>query len=58
MKKEFFDYGNFIITYRMERYGALLFLKEKIDDLDDAMKRVGRLKDLGYDDVKLEKNVK
>ena len=58
MKKEFFDYGNFVITYRLERYGALIFLKEKIDDLDVAMKKVGKLKDMGYDDVKLEKNVK
>lgn len=58
MKRSFFDYGNFVVTYRHERYGQLEFLKEKIDDLDIAMRKVSKLKDLGKHDVKLEKNVK
>jgi hypothetical protein len=46
-----FDYGNFIIEYRIHKDGFLNFLKKKITNTSDALNEATALKDKGYYDV-------
>ncbi len=55
MKKKF-DYGGFLIEYRMIRNGELQFLKKKITDTEMALVEAEKLKNLGYHDVKIVRN--
>lgn len=55
MKKKF-NYGNFLIEYRIERGGLLSFLKKNIKDSEEALKEANKLKDLGYHDVQIRRN--
>lgn len=56
--KSSFDYGQFLIEYRTDRYGDLRILKEKTDDTDAAMKAAEKLKNKGYSDVMIRRNFK
>lgn len=50
-----FDYGDYIIEYRLSQFGPLCFSKKKTVDVDNALKEASRLKDLGHYDVKIRK---
>lgn len=50
-----FDYGDFIIEYRIDKDGFLNFLKQRITDIDTAIKESNKLKDLGYHDILIKK---
>lgn len=46
-----FNYGNYIIEYRITKNEPLSFLKKSIDDIESALKEADALKDKGYHDV-------
>lgn len=50
-----FDYGKFLIEYRISKEGSLKFLRKKILDVDQALVEAGRLKDTGHHDVLIKK---
>jgi hypothetical protein len=58
MNNKKFDYGDFLIEYRLEKNGILLFLKKKITDIEIAIKEANTLKDKGYYDVLIKMNEK
>lgn len=52
--KNKFDYGDFIIEYRVSKNSELKFLKKKLTNLEDALKETHKLRDLGYHDILLK----
>lgn len=54
--KDKFDYGKYVISYREDRDSELLFLKMKIDNVDDALKEAARLNDIMCHDVLIKTN--
>lgn len=54
--KSDFQQGQFLIEYRQDAGGVLKFVREKIDDLDRALKVAADLKDKGFSDVLIRKN--
>lgn len=55
-KNSKFNYGNFLIEYRMVSEGDLRFLKKNVKDVDTALKEADKLKNAGYHDVRIIKN--
>lgn len=56
-QRDEFDYGNFIIEYREEKNGPLLFHKMKITDVDTALREAAILNDKIMHDVLIKVNV-
>ena len=58
MKKRFpskpFEFGKYIVEYR-EETGVLRFLKERLDNLDDAQLAREKLINKGYHDLEIKK---
>ena len=55
-KNKKFDYGNYLIEYRNDNGSPLRFLREKVMDIDTAMRKANKLKDSGYYDVTIRQN--
>lgn len=54
--KNKFDYGEYLIEYRTDRFAPLSILKKTINSVDDAVKESDSLKNKGYHDVLIRKN--
>jgi len=59
VKKRFpkrpFEFGKYIVEYREEKNGVLRFLKERLDNLDDAKQARERLLNNGFHDPVIKK---
>lgn len=55
-KRDPFDYGNYIITYREDRESALIFLKKRLITVDEALREAAKLNDSLYHDVLIKTN--
>lgn len=51
-----FNYGAYIIEYRVNKEEPISFLKKKIDNIDTAMSEADSLKNKGYHDVLIRVN--
>lgn len=51
-----FDYGDYIVEYRLKKDEPVSFLRKKINTVDAAMKEADELKGKGYHDVLIRTN--
>lgn len=51
-----FNYGDYIIEYRVTKTEPISFLKKSINDIDSALREADALKNKGYHDVLIRTN--
>jgi hypothetical protein len=51
-----FNYGEYIIEYRVTKTEPISFLKKIIKDIDSALREADTLKNKGYHDVLIRTN--
>lgn len=54
--KNKFDYGEYLIEYRTDRFAPLSILRKTINSVDEACKESESLKNKGYHDVLIRRN--
>lgn len=54
--KSKFNYGEYIIEYRVTKTEPISFLKKIIKDIDSALREADTLKNKGYHDVLIRTN--
>lgn len=51
-----FNYGDYIIEYRVSKTEPISFLRKSINDIDSALREADTLKNKGYHDVLIRTN--